>query len=111
MPLGAPIGTNRGLKTRELVQIIISEIDLPVIVDAGIGRPSEAAEAMELGAAAVLVNTAVATADDPVKMARAFGLAVQAGRLAYLSGSGAAKIFAEASSPLTGFLNKARGSP
>lgn len=104
MPLGAPIGTNRGLKTRELVQIMISEIDLPVIVDAGIGRPSEAAEAMELGAAAVLVNTAVATAGDPVAMARAFGLAVRAGRLAYLSGPGMAKAHAEASSPLTGFL-------
>jgi thiazole synthase len=109
MPLGAPIGTNRGLKTRELVQIIISEIDLPVIVDAGIGRPSEAAEAMELGAAAVLVNTAVATADDPVSMAKAFGLAVQAGRLAYLSVPGSTRAFAEASSPLTGFLNDSSG--
>ncbi len=105
MPLGAPIGTNRGLKTRELVQIMISEIDLPVIVDAGIGRPSEAAEAMELGAAAVLVNTAVATAGDPVAMARAFAFAVQAGRLAYLAGPGVAKAYAEASSPLTGFLD------
>ena len=106
MPLGAPIGTNRGLKTRELVQILISEIDLPVIVDAGIGLPSEAAEAMEIGAAAVLVNTAIATAENPVLMAEAFGLAVDAGRKAYLSGPGAARNFADASSPLTGFLHK-----
>lgn len=105
MPLGAPIGTNRGLKTRELVRILIEEISLPVIVDAGIGRPSEAAEAMELGAAAVLVNTAVAAATDPVAMGRAFGLAVEAGRTAHLSGPGAIKQYASASSPLTGFLS------
>jgi len=105
MPLGAPIGTNRGLRTRELVKILINEIDLPVIVDAGLGRPSEAAEAMELGAAAVLVNTAIATAGDPVKMAEAFSLAVKAGRMAYLAGTGAVKEFAQASSPLTGFLS------
>jgi thiazole synthase len=80
MPLGAPIGTNRGLKTRELIQILISEINLPIIVDAGIGRPSEAAEAMEMGAAAVLVNTAIATAENPVLMAEAFAQAVEAGR-------------------------------
>ena len=104
MPLGAPIGTNRGLKTRELIQILISEINLPIIVDAGIGRPSEAAEAMEMGAAAVLVNTAIATADDPVLMAEAFSQAVEAGRKAYLAGPGASLQFAEASSPLTGFL-------
>jgi thiazole synthase len=104
MPLGAPIGTNRGLKTRELIQILISEINLPIIVDAGIGRPSEAAEAMEMGAAAVLVNTAIATADDPVLMAEAFSQAVEAGRKAYLAGPGAPHQFAEASSPLTGFL-------
>ena len=104
MPLGAPIGTNRGFKTRELVQIMISEIELPIIVDAGIGRPSEAAEVMESGAAAVLVNTAVATADDPVHMVEAFGLAVRAGRQAYISGPGASRALAEASSPLTGFL-------
>ena len=106
MPLGAPIGTNRGLKTKELVQVLISEVDLPIIVDAGIGRPSEAAEAMEIGAAAVLVNTAVATADNPVLMAEAFGLAVEAGRKAYLAGPGASRAFAEASSPLTGFLRE-----
>ena len=104
MPLGAPIGTNRGLKTKEMVQILISEIDLPIIVDAGIGRPSEAAEAMEMGAAAVLVNTAIATAENPILMAKAFGLAVEAGREAYLAGQGATRHIAEASSPLTGFL-------
>jgi thiazole synthase len=104
MPLGAPIGTNRGLKTKELIQILISEIDLPIIVDAGIGRPSEAAEAMEMGAAAVLVNTAIATANNPVLIAEAFGQAVEAGRKAYLAGPGATQQVASASSPLTGFL-------
>lgn len=104
MPLGAPIGTNRGLKTKELIQILIAEIDLPIIVDAGIGRPSEAVEAMELGAAAVLVNTAIATADNPVLMAEAFGQAVEIGRKAYLAGPGATQYLAKASSPLTGFL-------
>jgi thiazole synthase len=105
MPLGAPIGTNRGIRTRELVQIIIDEIDLPVIVDAGIGKPSDAALAMEMGAAAVLVNTAVATSEDPVRMGEAFGLAVKAGRLAYLSKMGIESKYASASSPLTGFLH------
>ena len=105
MPLGAPIGTNRGLKTRELVKILIEEIPLPIIVDAGIGRPSEASEAMELGAAAVLVNTAVATAGNPVGMARAFGMAVAAGRQAFLAGPGVIQEYACASSPLTGFLH------
>lgn len=104
MPLGAPIGTNKGLRTKELVKILIDEIDLPIIVDAGLGRPSEAAEAMELGAAAVLVNTAIATSDDPIGMGEAFGFAVLAGRKAFLSGAGVVKDFAEASSPLTGFL-------
>jgi thiazole synthase len=104
MPLGAPIGSNRGLKTRELLRILIAEIDLPVIVDAGIGRPSEAAEAMEMGAAAVLVNTALATAGDPVMMAEAFAQAVEAGRKAFLSQPGATRADASASSPLTGFL-------
>jgi thiazole synthase len=106
MPLGAPIGTNKGLKTKELVKILVDEIDLPVVVDAGIGKPSEAAESMEIGAAAVLVNTAIATAGDPVAMAQAFGLAVTAGRKAYLGGTGSVKEFAEASSPLTGFLSE-----
>ncbi len=104
MPLGAPIGSNRGLKTRELVRILVEEIELPVIVDAGLGRPSEAAEAMEMGCAAVLVNTAIATARDPVAMARAFALAVQAGRQAYRAGLGPVQTYAVASSPLTGFL-------
>lgn len=104
MPLGSPIGTNRGLKTKELVRILIDEIDLPIIVDAGIGRPSEAAEAMEMGAAAVLVNTAIAAANNPVAMADAFSLAVRAGRQAFLAGPGDVRPYAEASSPLTGFL-------
>jgi len=105
MPLGSPIGSNKGLKTKELISIIISEIDLPIIVDAGIGKPSEAAEAMEIGAAAVLVNTAIASANDQVGMAIAFSHAIKAGRIAYLSGIGSVREFAEASSPLTGFLN------
>ena len=104
MPLGAPIGSNRGLKTKELIRILIEEIELPIIVDAGIGRPSEAAEAMEMGADAVLVNTAIATANDPVVMGQAFAQAVKAGRSAYLSGLGRTKEQADASSPLTGFL-------
>ncbi len=106
MPLGSPIGSNRGLQTKELVRILIEEISLPIIVDAGLGKPSEAAEAMEMGAAAVLVNTAIATAGDPVAMGRAFGMAAEAGRIAYLSGPGAVSQFASASSPLTGFLSE-----
>jgi thiazole synthase len=106
MPLGAPIGTNRGLQTKELIQIMIDEIDIPIIVDAGIGKPSHATEAMEMGASAVLVNTAIATAGDPIEMAKAFSLGVKAGRLAYLSKFGPERKFAEASSPLTGFLNE-----
>lgn len=105
MPLGAPIGSNRGLLTRDFVQMLIDEIDLPIIVDAGIGKPSQACEAMEMGADAVLVNTAVATAGNPAEMARAFRLAVEAGRAAYLAGTGRVLEFSgEASSPLTGFL-------
>ena len=104
MPLGSPIGSNRGLRTKELVRILVEEIPLPIVVDAGIGRPSEAAEAMEMGVAAVLVNTAIATAGDPVAMARAFGMAVEAGRTAYLSIPGEILDIAQASSPLTGFL-------
>lgn len=106
MPLGAPIGTNRGIRTKEMVQILIDEIKLPIVVDAGIGKPSEAAEAMEMGAAAVLVNTAIATAGDPVKMAEAFNFAVKAGRMAYVAKTGAVRKYASASSPLTGFLNE-----
>lgn len=105
MPLAAPIGSNKGLLTKNFVQMLIDEISLPIIVDAGIGKPSEACEAMEMGAAAVLVNTAVATANDPIEMAVAFKLAVKAGRQAYLAGTGRVLEFrAEASSPLTGFL-------
>lgn len=105
MPLGAPIGSNRGLKTRDLIAIIIEQANVPVVVDAGLGAPSHAAEAMELGADAVLVNTAIADATDPMAMARAFALAVEAGRTAYLAGLGPVRDTAEASSPLTGFLD------
>lgn len=105
MPLGAPIGSNRGLKTLELIEIMVAEVKVPVIVDAGIGRPSHAAEAMECGAAAILLNTAIATSSDPVAMARAFRLAVEAGRLAYLAGLGPTSKSAQPSSPLTGFLD------
>jgi thiazole synthase len=105
MPLGAPIGSNRGLKTLELIEILIEELDVPVIVDAGIGLPSHAAHAMEIGAAAVLLNTAIASSNDPVKMAKAFRFAVEAGRLAYLAGPGSKSKTGRASSPLTGFLD------
>ncbi len=105
MPLGAPIGTNRGLRTKEMISILIEEIPLPIVVDAGIGKPSEACEAMEMGAAACLVNTAIASAVDPIAMAQAFGNAVRAGREAYVAGLGAVSVGeAVASSPLTGFL-------
>ncbi|MDO4719205.1 MAG: thiazole synthase [Peptostreptococcaceae bacterium] len=105
MPLAAPIGSNKGLATKEFIQILVDEIDLPIIVDAGIGRPSEACQAMEMGVAAVMANTAVATAGDIGLMARAFRLAIEAGRAAYLAGLGRVLDFrAEASSPLTGFL-------
>ena len=105
MPLGAPIGSNKGLCTREFIQILIDEIDLPIIVDAGIGRPSQACEAMEMGAAAVMANTAIATAGDVPAMALALRKAVEAGRAAYLSGLGRVmEKGASASSPLTGFL-------
>ena len=104
MPLGSFIGSNQGLKTRELIKVLINEIDLPIIVDAGIGAPSQAAEAMELGAAAVLANTAVATAMRPAAIAQAFSLAVKAGRLAFLSGLPQQRSAADASSPLTEFL-------
>jgi thiazole synthase len=105
MPLGAPIGSNKGLCTREFIQILVEEIDLPIIVDAGIGRPSQACEAMEIGCAAVMANTAIATAGDVAGMARAFRLAIEAGRAAYLAGLGRVlERRGEASSPLTGFL-------
>ena len=105
MPLGAPIGTNKGLKTRDFLEIIISESRVPVVVDAGLGAPSHAADAMEMGADAVLVNTAIAVAGDPVAMADAFRLGVEAGRKAYLAGLGAVSQSASATSPLTEFLN------
>ena len=106
MPLGAPIGTNRGLRTRDFLQIIIEQSAVPVVVDAGIGAPSHAADAMEMGADAVLVNTAIAVAQDPVRMANAFKKAVEAGREAYCAGLPAAGItVAQASSPLTSFLD------
>lgn len=105
MPLGAPIGTNKGLKTRDLLEIIIAETRVPVVIDAGLGAPSHAAEAMEMGADAVLVNTAIAVAGDPVEMAVAFKLAVEAGRKAYLAGLGAISSSASATSPLTAFLD------
>jgi thiazole synthase len=104
MPLGAPIGTNRGLRTKEMIAILIEEILLPIIVDAGIGSPSQACEAMEMGAAACLVNTAIASSSNPIGMAKAFGRAVAAGRQAYLSGLCPECARANASSPLTGFL-------
>ena len=104
MPLGAPIGSNRGLKMKEMIQIMIDELDTNIIVDAGIGKPSQAMEAMEMGAAAVLVNSAISSAQDPVKMANAFRLAVEGGREAYLGKTGPVSNFANASSPLTGFL-------
>lgn len=104
MPLAAPIGSNKGLCTKEFIQILVEEIDLPVIVDAGIGRPSQACEVMEMGAAAVMANTAIATAGDIPAMAGAFRKAIEAGRAAYLSGLGRVRQTASASSPLTGFL-------
>jgi thiazole synthase len=104
MPLGSWIGSNQGLRTRGALEIIIEQALVPVVVDAGIGAPSQAAEAMELGADAVLVNTAIGTAGDPVAMAAAFRQAVIAGRAGYLAGLPAASPSAAASSPLTGFL-------
>ena len=106
MLLGAPIGSNRGLRTRDLIRIIIEQANVPVVVDAGLGAPSHAAEAMEMGADAVLVNTALADAADPAAMARAFAMATDAGRMAYLAGLGPQRDTAEASSPLTGFLGE-----
>ena len=105
MPLASPIGTNKGLCTKDFIKILIDEIDLPIIVDAGIGRPSQACEAMEMGAAAIMANTAIATANDIPAMAGAFKNAIEAGRAAYLAGLGRVlEGKASASSPLTGFL-------
>jgi thiazole synthase len=105
MPLGSPIGSNRGIETRAQIEIIIEQANVPVVVDAGLGAPSQAAEALEMGADAVLVNTAIAIAPDPVRMARAFRLAVEAGRAAYEIGLGSPLECASTTSPLTGFLN------
>ena len=105
MPLGAPIGTNKGLKTLDFLEIIIEQSTVPVIVDAGLGSPSHAAHAMEIGADAVLVNTAIAVSQDPVKMAIAFKMAVEAGRMAYEAKLATVRTHAEASSPLTSFLD------
>jgi thiazole synthase len=105
MPLGSWIGSNQGLRTRAALEIIVEQAGVPVVVDAGLGAPSHAAEAMELGASAVLVNTAIGTAGDPAEMARAFRLAVEAGRAGRLAGLPAAGRLAAASSPLTGFLS------
>ncbi len=107
MPLGSPIGSNRGVETRAQIRIIIEQATVPVVVDAGLGAPSHAAEAMELGADAVLVNTAIAVARDPDRMAVAFMQAVEAGRIAYEVGLGSPQWAASATSPLTGFLDKA----
>ena len=105
MPLGAPIGSNKGLCTKDFIQILINEIDLPIIVDAGIGKPSQACEAMEMGAAAIMANTAIASAGNLPLMASAFRDAINAGRKAYLAGCGNVRDTANASSPLTGFLH------
>jgi thiazole synthase len=105
MPLGSPIGSNKGLKTFDFLEIIIAQSNVPVIIDAGIGAPSDAAKAMEMGADAVLVNTAIASAANPIEMARAFKMAVEAGRLAYESGLGRIQSEAISTSPLTSFLN------
>ena len=105
MPLGSPIGSNQGLQTKEMIKILIENIDVPIIVDAGIGKPSHAAEAMELGADAVLVNSAIANAGNPEDMALAFKQAVEAGRLAYRADFAEQSVLANPTSPLTGFLN------
>ncbi|MEA5139370.1 thiazole synthase [Arcicella rigui] len=105
MPLGSPIGTNKGLKTIDFLEIIIEQSNVPVVVDAGIGSPSDAAKAMELGADAVLVNTAIAVSENPVQMAKAFKMAVEAGRMAYEARLAPKTNHAIASSPLTGFLS------
>jgi thiazole synthase len=109
MPLGSPIGSNRGLDTRAQLEIIIEQATIPVIVDAGIGAPSHAAAALEMGASAVLVNTAIAIAPNPAEMARAFRMAVEAGRSAFEQGLGAEQKYAEATSPLTAFLSESAG--
>jgi thiazole synthase len=108
MPLGAPIGSNRGIKSRDMIRIIIEQSNIPVVIDAGLGAPSHAAEAMEMGADAVLVNTALADATDHAAMGHAFAMATEAGRMAYRAGLGPQRDTADASSPLTGFLDTPR---
>jgi thiazole synthase len=110
MPLGSWIGSNKGLQTRDAVQVIVEQAIVPVVVDAGLGAPSHAADAMQMGVDAVLVNTAIAVAGDPAGMARAFRLGVEAGRAAFRAGLGAERALAEASSPLTGFLDRMHAS-
>jgi thiazole synthase len=105
MPLGSPIGSNRGIQTRDQIEIIIEQATVPVVVDAGLGAPSHAAEAMEMGADAVLVNTAIAVTSDPCRMATAFKMAIEAGRAAYECGLAARQQFASPTSPLTAFLD------
>ncbi|KGI56107.1 thiazole synthase [Campylobacter sp. MIT 97-5078] len=104
MPLGAPIGTNKGLKTKDFIQILLDEIDLPIIVDAGLGSPAQACEAMQMGVSAVMINTAIAMSSNIPQMARAFRLAIEAGREGFLAGIAQQSELARASSPLTGFL-------
>jgi thiazole synthase len=106
MPLGSPIGSNKGLRTRDFLEIIIAQSRVPVVVDAGIGAPSDAARALEMGADAVLVNTAIAASPDPVRMARAFRMAVESGRMAYMAKLALPSVEAVASSPLTAFLDE-----
>ena len=106
MPLGSPIGSNKGLKSRDFLEIIIDQSNVPVVIDAGIGAPSHAAEAMEMGADAVLVNTAIAVAQDPIAMGKAFKMAVESGRMAFEAGLGSSGEIAQASSPLTAFLDE-----
>ena len=105
MPLGSPIGSNRGIETRAMIEVILEQCSVPVIVDAGLGAPSQAAEALEMGASAVLVNTAIAIASDPARMGRAFRMAVEAGREAYCVGLSTPGRTAEPTSPLTSFLH------
>lgn len=105
MPLGSPIGSNRGFRTKEIVKIMIEELNVPIIVDAGIGKPSQGCEAMEMGASAVLVNTALSSSENPLLMAKAFNRAIKAGREAYIAGQGIERSLANPSSPLTGFLD------
>lgn len=104
MPLGAPIGTNKGLRTKDFIQILLDELDLPIIVDAGLGSPAQACEAMQMGVSAVMVNTAIASASNIAQMAKAFRLAIEAGREGFLAGLAPQSELARASSPLTGFL-------